>query len=78
MVQMWRWPQCFSDLRLEARLISQKRRMNFKKLVSFSLLKSQMVQALTDRRNLNESERKRLDDVMNEGFDQFVHVYAGN
>lgn len=60
------------------RLISQKRRMNFKKLVSFSLLKSQMVQALTVRRNLNESERKRLDDVMNEGFDQFVHVYAGN
>lgn len=60
------------------RLISQKRRMNFKKLVSFSLLKSQMVQALTIHQNLNESERKRLDDVMNEGFDQFVHVYAGN
>ncbi|XP_016304036.1 N-acetylmuramoyl-L-alanine amidase-like [Sinocyclocheilus anshuiensis] len=58
------------------RLISQKRRMNFKKLVSFSLLKRQMVQALTVRHNLNESERKRLDDVMNEGFDQFVHVYA--
>ncbi len=36
-----------------------------------------MVQALTVRHNLNESERKRLDDVMNEGFDQFVHVYAG-
>uniref|UniRef100_A0A673IQ55 Peptidoglycan recognition protein 6 n=1 Tax=Sinocyclocheilus rhinocerous TaxID=307959 RepID=A0A673IQ55_9TELE len=59
------------------RLISQKRRMNFKKLVSFSLLKSQMVQALTVRRNLNESERKRLHDVMNQGFEQFVHVYAG-
>ncbi|KTF86035.1 hypothetical protein cypCar_00031695 [Cyprinus carpio] len=58
------------------RLISQKRRMNFKKLVSFSLLKSQMVQALTVRPNLNETERKRLDDVINEGFDQFVHVYA--
>lgn len=60
------------------RLISQNRRMNFKKAVSFSLLKSQVVQALTVRRNLNESDRKRLDDVVNEGFDQFVHVYAGN
>ncbi|CAM4338436.1 unnamed protein product [Leuciscus chuanchicus] len=58
------------------RLISQNRRMNFKKVISFSLLKSQVVQALTVRRNLNESERKRLDDVVNEGFEQFVHVYA--
>lgn len=60
------------------RLISQNRRMNFKKVVSFSLLKSQVVQALTVRRNLSESERKRLDVVVNEGFEQFVHVYAGN
>ncbi|XP_077069734.1 N-acetylmuramoyl-L-alanine amidase-like [Siphateles boraxobius] len=58
------------------RLISQNRRINFKKVVSFSLLKSQVVQALTVRRNLNESERKRLDDVVNEGFEQFLHVYA--
>ncbi|KAK2916790.1 hypothetical protein QQF64_025402 [Cirrhinus molitorella] len=58
------------------RLISQNRRKNFRQLVSFSLLKSQVVQTLTVRRNLNESERKRLDDVVNYGFDKFFHVYA--
>ncbi|XP_067285133.1 peptidoglycan recognition protein 6 [Pseudorasbora parva] len=58
------------------RLISQNRRMTFKKFVSFSLLKSQVVQAITVRHNLHESEKKRLDDVVNKGFEEFVHVYA--
>ncbi|XP_050961938.1 N-acetylmuramoyl-L-alanine amidase-like [Labeo rohita] len=65
-----------TGLNASPRLISQNRRKNFKQLVSFSLMKSQVVQALTVRRNLNESERKRLDDVVNNGFDKFVHVYA--
>ncbi|XP_073693633.1 N-acetylmuramoyl-L-alanine amidase-like [Garra rufa] len=65
-----------TGLNASPRLISQNRRKNFKQLVSFSLLKSQVVQALTVRRNLNESERQKLDDVVNRGFDKFVHVYA--
>ncbi|XP_073693642.1 N-acetylmuramoyl-L-alanine amidase-like [Garra rufa] len=65
-----------TGLNASPRLISQNRRKNFKQLISFSLLKSQVVQALTVRRNLNESERQKLDDVVNRGFDQFVHVYA--
>ncbi|XP_065134096.2 peptidoglycan recognition protein 6 [Paramisgurnus dabryanus] len=55
------------------RLISQKRRMNFKKLVSFSSLKNQVARALKDRREL---DRKTLEAVMHEGFEKFVHVYA--
>ncbi|KAK2916791.1 hypothetical protein Q8A67_001165 [Cirrhinus molitorella] len=65
-----------TGLEASPRLISQNRRKNFKQLVSFSLLKSQVVQALTARRNLNESERKKLDDVVKHGVDKFVHVYA--
>uniref|UniRef100_A0A673KP98 N-acetylmuramoyl-L-alanine amidase-like n=1 Tax=Sinocyclocheilus rhinocerous TaxID=307959 RepID=A0A673KP98_9TELE len=34
------------------------------------------LQMLDVVKGLRKSERKRLDDVMNEGFDQFVHVYA--
>nr|AAI71349.1 Pglyrp6 protein [Danio rerio] len=58
------------------RLISQKRRMNFRNMADFSLMKTQVVRALTVRRNLNQDERKKLDDVVNEGFEEFVHVYA--
>ncbi|XP_051988467.1 peptidoglycan recognition protein 6 [Xyrauchen texanus] len=59
------------------RLISQKRRMNFKKVVSFPMLKSQVTQALTGHQKLNnESEKERLDAIMNEGIEKLIHIYA--
>ncbi|XP_051570157.1 peptidoglycan recognition protein 6 [Myxocyprinus asiaticus] len=59
------------------RLISQKRRMNFKKVVSFPLLKSHVTQALTVHQKFNkESERERLDAIMNEGFEKLIHIYT--
>lgn len=61
------------------RLISQKRRMNFRKLVHLSSLKNQVVDALRNRLGFHKDlERKTLDAIMHEGFEEFVHVYAGN
>lgn len=60
------------------RLISQKRRMIFRKLVRFPSLKKQVTDALTKHLRFHKgSENKTLDAVMLAGFEKFVHVYAG-
>ncbi|XP_056609265.1 peptidoglycan recognition protein 6 [Triplophysa dalaica] len=58
-------------------LISQKRRINFRKLLRFSSLKKQIADALTNHLGFDKnSDLKTLDAVMHKGFEKFAFVYA--
>lgn len=64
-------------------LISQLRRTNFRKMVSLSLLKKQLPRSLITYQKLEKhSKKKKLDkrkqeEMLNEGLNEFVHRYMG-
>lgn len=59
-------------------LISQLRRNNFRKLVSFDSLKKQLAKSLSIHRRLDEYWKKNKQKVeMDEGLKEFVHSYIG-
>ncbi|XP_072549593.1 peptidoglycan recognition protein 6 [Salminus brasiliensis] len=62
-------------------LISQLRRTNFRKLVNLPLLERQLMRSLSTVQKLEKYfkrqkvEKKKLEEILNQGLDEFVHSY---
>uniref|UniRef100_A0A3B1KKH0 Peptidoglycan recognition protein 6 n=1 Tax=Astyanax mexicanus TaxID=7994 RepID=A0A3B1KKH0_ASTMX len=63
------------------KLISQRRRTNFQKLVNLPLLRKQVARSLSTVQKLDKTirqlkmEKKNMEEIVNQGLDEFIHAY---